>query len=216
MEPRPPRLPFRPYVGLVTGLLSVAGISMPLSAALGFSARTSPVSYAAAVAVGGVGVLAWAGVVFGRGPGGRPGGIAWVSFPVAFLAPAAMIPLLVGAVVPDAIEALLSPHRLRVSREGVGIVIEFPRRVKDDTINLQLNDTAVPEGYFRANPARARWRHVGEPRPRSFLYLDLDLIGADLGVGRVQSLGLNRVRGTAQMEDAAGERFPPQRVEVPG
>jgi hypothetical protein len=215
-RPAVPRVRFRPYFALVTGLISVGGAAMAVAVALGFSERSALPYFAGALGLGGLGLLAWGVVVWSRRSSTNAPGLAWLAFPLAVFSLLGMVPLLVIAVIPETLGILGPPDQISAGWEGRALRIDFPRRVGGRAINLKLDDTPVPARYFQEHPGRARFRDEEGPRGRTSLLLDLEAIRSDLRLGPVHRLALNEVLdGSPQILDESGKRFQPQSLEVP-
>ena len=202
------------YAGLVMGLLSVGGAAMPILSGLGFTERISAPSFALAALLGGVGVSAWWAVTSAQGAGWAQA-VSWLLFPVAILSLLGMLPLLLAASFPEVLEVLGRPDRLTLRKNGTDLEILFPRRMSEDSINLELDGVPVPEDYFRTHPGSARWIRLRGAREQSMLVVDLEGLRSELRLGPIGQVGLNRVRGAPQMLDDSRERLQPQRIAVP-
>jgi hypothetical protein len=203
------------YAGVVMGLLSLGGAAMPVLSGLGFSERTSFGCYALAAALGGAGVLAWWAVTATQ-RSGRAQAVSWLAFPLAVLSILGMFPLLLAASFPQVLGILGSPDRLEAKmKNGTELEILFPRRMSEDSINLELDGVPVPRDWFRTHPGSARWTRVRGEQERSLLVIELEALRSELRLGPVRRVGLNRVPGVPQMLDASQERFQPQRIDLP-
>lgn len=210
-----PGVRFRPYFSAATLLLSIGGASMPMARVLGFSDRSSFPCFIAAALLAAAGCFSWAVVVRFRGPDGQPRGLAWVAFPLAVLSLSGMLPLLVLASAPGLLGRLGSPDRVLLDWQGDRLRVEFPRLMKTEEINIDLDGLPIPPEYPRDRPERVHWGRLGRPQPRSVLFLDLEAIRRDLHRGPVRRIGFNRRPEAPQMTDEAGERLQPQEIEVP-
>jgi hypothetical protein len=144
----------------------------------------------------------------------RPGLLAWLAFPVAWILGVGQMPFLALAVYPPLGEFLARDGRveaLYIERtEGRRLEIRFPREIDRGrgANNLRLDDVPLPEDYQAAHADRFAW--LGDRT----LSIDIVAVLADLELRSASSVTINADLASVHFRYANGESVPHQRVEV--
>ncbi len=143
---------------------------------------------------------------------GPPGVIAWMAFPVAIFLGLASLPLLALVVYPPAAEYFTEPGRVTasISRSTSGLLLDldFPEPTTERGENLRINGQPLPEGYQRDHPDVFVWRGA------QTLSLRLEPLLRDLGIERIERIGINQLAGVLRFTYLNGMTVPQQRVVV--
>ena len=143
---------------------------------------------------------------------GPPGVIAWMAFPVAIFLGLASLPLLALVVYPPAAEYFTEPGRVTasISRSTSGLLLDldFPEPTTERGENLRINGQPLPEGYERDHPEVFVWRGA------QTLSLHLEPLLRDLGIERIERIGINQLAGVPRFTYLSGVTVPQQRVVV--
>ncbi len=143
---------------------------------------------------------------------GPPGVIAWMAFPVAIFLGLASLPLLALVVYPPAAEYFTEPGRVTasISRSASGLLLDLdcPEPTTERGENLRINGQPLPEGYERDHPEVFVWRGA------QTLSLHLEPLLRDLGIERIERIGINQLAGVPRFTYLSGVTVPQQRVVV--
>ena len=142
----------------------------------------------------------------------KPGTLAWVGFPVAVFAGLAALPFLVLSVAPEWSRPLSGQHisaHVVGRAEDAALRLSFPEDTTREGTNVRLNARGLAAGYVQANPAWIRWLD------RRTIELPLARITRELGLERIDSIGVNQLRGLPPVAYTSGTTAPAQTVVVP-
>ncbi len=143
---------------------------------------------------------------------GPPGVLAWMAFPVAIFLGLASLPLLALVVYPPAAGYFTEPGRVTasISRSTSGLLLDldFPEPTTERGENLRINGQPLPEGYERDHPEVFVWR--GDRT----LSLHIEPLLRDLGLERIERIGINQLAGVPRFTYLSGVTVPQQRVVV--
>lgn len=185
--------------------------------------RLSWLFLGAGIACGLCGLVGWKTIAELR-RGKEPRGILpWLSFPMTLLGSAAMIPLLLLAVYPEARSWLDPKSLIRARWRDDRLEIIFPRATLGDAINLTLDAgpgetpkiTTVPTEHFDSFPGHGEWQGMNRGDDNRRLRIDLRAIRENLGLPPPIRIGINASGAMPQTEYRVGGRIPQQWVTCP-
>ncbi len=143
---------------------------------------------------------------------GPPGLFAWVAFPVAIFLGLASLPFLALVVYPPAAEYFTEPGRVTAasSRSTSGLLLDLdcPEPTTKQGENLRINGRPLPESYERDHPEVFEWRGT------QTLSLRIEPLLRDLGLERIERIGINQLAGVPRFTYLSGLTVPQQRVVV--
>ena len=135
-----------------------------------------------------------------------------MAFPVAIFLGLASLPFLALVVYPPAAEYFTEPGRVTasISRSTTGLLLnlDFPAPTTERGENLRFNGQKLPEGYKRDHPEVFVWRGART------LSLHIEPLLRDLGLERIDRIGINQLAGVPRFTYLSGLTVPQQRVVV--
>ena len=144
--------------------------------------------------------------------GSPPGALAWMAFPVAIFFGLAALPFLVLVVYPPAAAYFTEPGRVTasLSRSASGLLLDldFPAPTTERGENLRINGRPLPESYVRDHPEVFVWRGA------QTLSMHVVPLLRDLGLERIESVGINQLAAEPRFTYRSGMTVPQQRVVV--
>ncbi len=135
-----------------------------------------------------------------------------MAFPVAIFLGLASLPFLVLVVYPPAAAYFTEPGRVTasISRSTSGLLLDldFPEPTTKQGENLRINGRPLPESYARNHPEVFVWRGA------QTLSLRIEPLLRDLGLERIERIGINQLAGVPRFTYLSGLTVPQQRVVV--
>ena len=160
-----------------------------------------------------VSTLAWE-VVERRALGetATPGLAAWLAFPASVCLGLASLPFLVLVVYPEAEKYFTKAGRVTASisqsASGPTLDLDFPEPMMQRGENLRINSRTLPEGYVRSHPRIFVWRAP------STLSVQIDPLVRDLGLEKIETIGVNLLAEVPRFTYRSGKIVPRQMVSV--
>ena len=141
-----------------------------------------------------------------------PGPAAWLAFPAAVCLGLASLPLLVLVFYPAAEEYFTTSGRVTATiserATGSSLDLHFPEPTTERGENLRINARVLPDGYIRNHPEIFVWHS-----PRTLCFQIAPLLH-DLGLERIETVGINLLHGVPRFTFQSGKTVPRQSVRV--